>query len=145
MSEQIIFKHDGVLISSNRLLIAGKQTHLLGDITSTRIGEMEPNQIYAIIVTLIGTWLITQNGVLVGLGCIALMTGVIIWISSITQYAAFINTPKDEYRIFISNDRLRVEKLVNALDLVLDNLPAKVSEHITPSMSLKRLAQAIVP
>lgn len=118
MNKDDYFRADGVSISSSHLIVNGN-TYPIESILFSRVAAANPWRGFSIISILLGLGLMVDEGPLFVIGGVLFFAGVLLWINSKVCYSLLITTVEREMSILVSNEKLFIEKVIEALDAAM--------------------------
>lgn len=120
MDERIYFNQHGIYVSTNRVVI-NEQVLPITNIVSLSFKMVEPRKWRSAFFMIFGLLLLFDGALLVIIGSYSILLGLITWISAKTCYSVTLNTKVGESKTLASNDRLRIEQLIFALNKAMSS------------------------
>ena len=118
MDESLLFSSADLKVSNQHLNVRGK-IYAIADINHVELNFIQPKRLLATILFLTGLFLLLDEGNLFALGGFSIILSVVFWVSEGTRYALVIHSAASEKQVYISSDRLLIEKVIYALDTAM--------------------------
>lgn len=115
MDETNFFNQGNVSVSNSRFIVDG-QTYVMSNVTSVKSGVTPPNRTGAILLIIIGLFLLIGKGGVFITGLAFIASGVLAWINIKPQYSVILNTSAGENQALTSEDNVYIEKVIHALN-----------------------------
>ena len=127
MTEETTYYSDGKVHISNARAVIGGKTYAMANITSVSASTKTPNRLWPLffggvgaLFVLVGIVLLitrdSMGGSTLGCGAVGLVIGVLMWVSTKTQYLVVIGSASGEVQALRSQDEKYVRKVVAALN-----------------------------
>lgn len=113
-AEQKFYEDGNVIVTQSRF-VASSKTYAMRNISSMSIGEIKKSKVFQILVIIVGVIMLTGEGTRV-YGVVAIAMGALLLYFIRNEYSVRINSNSGENDGFVSKDRERIEKIVNAVN-----------------------------
>lgn len=113
-AEQKFYEDGNVIVTQSRF-VASSKTYAMRNISSVSIGEIKKSKVFQILVIIVGVIMLTGEGTRV-YGVVAIAMGALLLYFIRNEYSVRINSNSGENDGFVSKDRERIEKIVNAVN-----------------------------
>lgn len=125
MNNDLYFEEDGISVGMHSINVNGFK-YAMEDITSVHILESRIWRGFSIILILLGTLILIDEGTLFALGGLLVFVGFLLWTNLNKSYTLLIETPKEDLPIFFTRNEELIYRLMQALETALTDFRSRL-------------------